>query len=391
MGAGAFAAVAVIGQGLAFLQAAAAPTSVSGSTVARIGLLYFYAFHHVGIVISGPSNVSYTISVALLLVTAAAVMLLFLAGRWVADRSGGGVGSRFAHGVKVAVPYAACSLGLSYVDRFRFELPANTLLSGPVQVGPDHLQAFLWPFVIAAVAAGLGGVSTRWAELAAHEPWGRRGAVALRGGGRMFVYGLALAFAGLLVVAALKPEATRAYVRTTAADGLVGADALAHHVLVLPNQSMWVLTPAMGACDGSYGAGQSVDLLCYWRFPKSLGLPVTTQATSAPSEFATAPAPYFLFLLVPLVAVVAGGAWAGADGGGETMPEGALVGAFAGVVFAALVLAGAVLGGIGLSVSRIGSSTLGPNIFTGTAMAALWGVVGGAAGGAFAVRLKPRR
>jgi hypothetical protein len=70
------------------------------------------------------------------------------------------------------------------------------------------------------------------------------------------------------------------------------------------------------------------------------------------------------------------------------MPEGALVGAFAGVVFAALVLAGALLGGIGISVSRIGSSTFGPNIFTATAMAALWGVAGGAGGGAIAAKLK---
>ena len=413
LGAGVFAVMALIGQTLAFLQAAAAPTSISGSTVARLGLLYFYAFHHAGIVISVPGgrlapleqgeagvpfSVSYTISVALLLVTALAILLLLLAARWVADRSGGGIAARAVNGMKVAPAYALLSLGLSYIDAFRFDLPANPFLSGEVHVGPGHVGAFLWPLGIAVVAGGLGGLSTAWAELAAYEPWGRRVAGGLRGGWRMFAYGLALAFVGVLVLAGLKPEATRAYVRATAGAGLVGADAMAHHVLALPNQSLWVLVPAMGSCDGAYGAGRSVDFLCYWRFPKGVDVSAISEGTTSSAGFARAPVPYFLFLLVPLGAVVLGGGWAGANGGADTWREGATIGAAAGVVFALLVLAGTVLGGVGISLSGglnetaqgSGSGTVGPNIFTGTAAALLWGVLGGAVGGAFGVRLRPR-
>ena len=44
----------------------------------------------------------------------------------------------------------------------------------------------------------------------------------------MFVAGLVLSFVGLLVVAGVRPQDTRAYLDSTAGGGLKGADGLVH-------------------------------------------------------------------------------------------------------------------------------------------------------------------
>ena len=47
---------------------------------------------------------------------------------------------------------------------------------------------------------------------------------------------------------------------------------IAHHVLLLPNQSMWVLVPAMGGCDGLSGGGVSATFLCYSKVPTTVSV-----------------------------------------------------------------------------------------------------------------------
>src|SRR5206468_5919587 len=151
-----------------------------------------------------------------------------------------------------------------------------------------------------------------------------------------------LAFVGLLVLAAAKPDDTRAYVDGVT-DGVDGAFALTQHVLALPNQSMWVLVPAMGGCDGIYGGAgpvsAKIDLLCYRHFPKPEGTtPIRPGGVfrrelgsfRLPFGFGTAPAPYFLFLLVPAIAVLWGGAVAARRSGPSDGREGAAAGALSG-------------------------------------------------------------
>lgn len=426
----AFVVLALIGQALAFLQDAASGASLSPSTVVKIGGFYFYAFHRTGIVLraprAGPEEIdspfslfpgpgfSVSLGFAFLLVTALAVYLLYRGGRAVADRAGGGPLARALHGLKVAVPYALLSLALSFAITFRLRIPENPFTAGTLTVRPSHLGALLWPLGIGAVSGLVGGLWSARSELATREPWGRRAVGALAGGWLMFVYALGFAFVGLLGLAAAKPDDTSAYLDAVSEDPLAGASLVVHHVLALPNQSLWVLVPSMGACDGLYGGGFSVDFLCYDTFPQGVegGIPAEAELepgvpldevppvpeAGRPAAFDRAPPAYFLFLLVPLVAVVAGGVSAGGRAGVRTPAEGAGVGAMTGVAFGLLVGAGAVLGGIAFRVGAgIGSLQpnasfhLGPHIGLGTGLALLWGVGGGALGGSMRGRGGGRR
>ncbi len=209
----------------------------------------------------------------------------------------------------------------------------------------------------------------------------------------MLALGLLFSFVGLLVLAALDPNTTAAYFRRAFDGGTArGVVLVGHHALVAPNQSMWVLVPAMGGCDTVSFSGSNTDLLCYSHFPKSIGFsgqtigPIPTPLPSVQSG--TAPVGYFLFLLVPLLSVLLGGRLAASRGGARSRPEAAAIGAMAGVVFAALV---AVVGlmstiGIGVSVEAAGlhttfSGSVGPSVVVGGLLALVWGGAGGALGG----------
>jgi hypothetical protein len=114
------------------------------------------------------------------------------------------------------------------------------------------------------------------------------------------------------------------------------------------------------------------------------------------ARYSAVPPLYFLFLLVPLLSVVAGGRLA-ARRGARLSGEAGLIGAAAGVVFAALVLVGSLLASLtaGGSVSVQGltsgaSVRIGPDIVSGFVLALAWGVVGGLAGGKLESRRLPR-
>jgi hypothetical protein len=242
-----------------------------------------------------------------------------------------------------------------------------------------------WRLALDSGGGGLGGLWS--AGPPATEPgWGGRVGAAMAGGWRMLVYGLGLALAGLMVLGAFHPDAARAYASGTLGGGARGLDALAHHVLVLPNQSMWVLAPAMGACDSVEGAGTSVDLLCYRRVPRDVSLDGLLSCPHGRPwgcvRFVSAPAGLFAFLLVPLVASVIAGIGVGsrASGAGDAVGRAAL----AGVAFAGLTAVVSVLAGLSITVrSETGpaaTSMVGPRLWPTVLLALGWGVAGGVAG-----------
>jgi hypothetical protein len=419
----AFVVMVAIGQALAFAVTSTADAPPSTGSTVKIGALYFYAFHHVGIVAEAPridlppelaselpiSGGSLKFGIALMLMTALVAFIHYRAGRAVAAREEGGPLALGLHGLKAAIPYAILSLVLSFLISFRFDLP-EPVAGGELTIKPSVLGAVLWPLGIGGIAAFLGGFLSPRAGLAGRGAWGRWAAGALAGGGRMFGYALVLAFAGLLVLAALKPQDTRDYFDGVAEAGARdGTILVSHHVLLLPNQSMWVLVPAMGRCDtasfSAVGVGASADFLCYGRFPRSVeagpalsGDGTVREAAQPPeADFGTAPGGYFLFLLVPLVSTLMGGMVAARRSSAESRGQAAAAGALAGVVYGALVTAGAVLANITVTISgSVGELTggaraaVGPEVGMGTLIGLVWGIGGGALGALYHARQLPR-
>jgi len=364
--AGIFALVVVVGEALAFVQSFA--VSLPKSDVARTGLLYVFGFHHVGIRVSVSGripelhrllgrgfSVTYELHVALLLVTFGAGALLYLTGRRAAIDAGRTGGAAALCGLAAGPAYALLALLGSFLAGFSLALPRIAELRGTatLTLSVTHVQALGWPLAIAAAAGALGGASV-----------GAKGrfeeAIAI--GTRTFAAGLVLTFVGLIVVAAVKPQATRAYLDATAGGGLKGADGLAHTALAAPNLAMWTFVPAMGGCDAVRGAAlgrafPARDFLCYGAFPQAGGR-------------GTAPAPWFLFLLVPAGALAIGMA-----GQRASLPA-AVAG---GVVFALLVGLCSVLSGVALSVSDRHSTAhalIGPAPLRALVVALAWGVGG---------------
>jgi hypothetical protein len=253
------------------------------------------------------------------------------------------------------------------------------------------LSWLVLPLLLGAAAGAAGGMRSGRFELISHEPWGRRAAGVIAGGLRMFVLGLVLSFIGVLVLAAVRPSAGRAYFAAISGPPVdQTAVIVAHHVLLLPNQSMWVLVPAMGGCDGLSGGGVSATFLCYSKFPTSVSVSTdgsTPDALTVRTDFATAPTAYFLFLLVPALSVVLGGRY-GVRKRARLRSESIAIGASSGVVFAVLVAVASWLASVSVSLSSAtggipGNSSvlIGPGVFFAGLLALAWGVLGGAIGG----------
>lgn len=390
--------------------AAEDPSKPSALTVARFGGTLFYVFHHVGIRfdVPGPAPsqpetpfgvvAGGVVALAALAGTALGLWLLYRGGRAVAREVGGSTLVRGLHGLKVAPPYAVLTLLGSFLLRFRPE-------DGPEvpTIHPSYLAAFLWPLALAAVAGLIGGVRSEHPDglsrlAPGREGVGRRMHGALAGGWWMVVLGLVFAFVGLLVMAVVKPDSTMDYFSAFDEGTLNGILAIVATLLVLPNMAAWVLFPALGSCVGVSGP-LSLCFLSYAHFPRDAGASIiggvpNPAALSLPS----APPGYYLFLLVPLAAVLVGGVIAARRVRAASRSEAAAVGALAGVVFAVLSLATILLASITLRVSGSlgglvgnGSFRLGPDLTSGTLLALLWGVVGGALGGLWEGRALPPR
>jgi hypothetical protein len=271
----------------------------------------------------------------------------------------------------------------------RFDEPVElgSFVSGGVRVSLSPWQAIVFPFVLAALAGASGGMWS-WASSARERPSAVRARAVLGGGWRMFLFAIGLSYAGLFVAGIVQPDqpvalatpSTARYFDTVFERPGRGTAILAHHLALSPNEAIWTLVPAEGGCDAVRGS-EPADFLCYRRFPSFV-------ASSGEVAFGNAPAGYLAFLLVPAIATIAGGRWAG-SASGRSGAGAAAVGSAAGVVFAVAMLAACVLSSITLSygtaagsLGRGGHLWMGPDPVTGTLFALAWGVAGGALGGA---------
>ncbi len=399
----AFLAMLAIGEALAFGQDLIGGIARSNVTVARLGGLYVFGSLRVPIQLrasaSGVRGTFLDVSVALLTITAVGVVLLFRGGESVGTRASGGLVRRGLWGATVGLPFGLFVWLLSLLVGFHFRI--QVIEGGQVAIGVSKPLAAVIGLGVGIVVGCLGGVwsglsrATRSVPQRAGAPPVRSRTVlasgAVAGAWRMFLAALALSFLGLLVLAGLKPDATRAYLDRTTGRGASGFDLLAHHVLALPNQSMFVLVPAMGGCDRVEGTGEPRTFLCMSKIPVHGGvnllgplLPGKRRELRSPFagvRFGSPPAGFLLFLLIPLGASVLGGIRAARPAGSRT--QAAAAGALAGVGFAALVVAACVAAA--LSIKFYGgqvpaSLTILPDPAAGAVLGLVWGILGGTVG-----------
>jgi hypothetical protein len=407
----AFLSITAIGQVLAFLAWFVTDTGAPAAAVVRLGWMYFGAFHHVAIEFdvfdldlvapgAAPGSPSLSVGVALLSVTAVAVLLLFRAGRGAADRAGGSARKRVLLGAAVAPSYALPAFVAALLVDVTTPLRAGAFATGELHVALSPWQALVFPLAIAAASGAAGGFRSAFGAEGRSEDL-RRIAAASAGAVRMLVVGLGLSLAGLFVAGVVQPDepvalltpSTARYFDTVFERPAAGLVILGHHLAVVPNEAVWTLVPAMGACDGVRGSA-SRDLLCYSQFPNRLDTTVpalqglAVSSPFGPVIFRRSPAGYLAFLLVPVAATLLGGRLAGRRFGASRR-ERALVGVTAGAMFALSIGVlsafssitvgyGAAFGGDGTA----GWIVVGPNVVTGTLCALAWGCAGGALGAA---------
>jgi hypothetical protein len=357
-------------------------------TALKLGWFYELAFHRVGILVSGAAGFEAHLSVAFLTGTAFVVWMLFRAGRAAsAAISASSVRSHLLAGALVGPVYA---LPIGVISGLvGLQLAAGgTFVSGTLRLEGVVWQAFVFPAVLGVVAGGAGGAL-------GSLPADARVGVWLIGGWRMLLTALGLAAVGVLVLAALRPQGLATYSRAVSANGPRSAALLAgHHALLLPNQSFLVVAPSMGGCTSLSGPGGTVPLVC----PGTLtafddpglvpavarGDVTRTPAPDVPTR--SMPPGYWAFLLVPAIATVGGGRWAGRTWRGRYGGrERAVRAAGAGVVFAVLMGAGTWMAsidvGLALNATSIPTSfTLGASPVGTASLALAWGVIGGALG-----------
>jgi hypothetical protein len=161
-------------------------------------------------------------------------------------------------------------------------------------------------------------------------------------------------------------------------------------LLALPNAATWILIPSMGGClEVGGGAGSSLAPYCFLSYGSYFGhrLPDTFNSAWGYPELGPSPRGFLLFLLVPAIAVLAGGALAAGRGGVRSRSEGALVGSMAGAVFAVALTALLILTLVTarfhgpLSYVATGYFRYGPYPPYGFVLGLAWGAAGGALGG----------
>jgi hypothetical protein len=297
-------------------------------------------------------------------------MLLTLGFVWLAARAGRRAAEqRSGRGVLVTSAVAAAGAAIS-AGALAALAAVPVSLSFPragLGVHVDVASASLGAGSLAAVAAAAG--------VFLHDARGRIPAAAVRGGLVASAWAIALLVFGAVVVSALEPDATRAYVDGLGRLGAGGGVLFGIHVMALPAQSALLLVPASGSCLQLVGDGPVLDL-CPWRLvPSGPAAAFLSHAvTLSPWLWAMNGAP-------PIAAALGGVAAAREARSGR----GVVVGALAGAVFALLAV-----GGAWFASPRIdGALPLlgGPGLAIGTdpvalgATCLLWGLAGGAVGG----------
>jgi hypothetical protein len=394
----ALAGAGLVAMGLVFLVWFASdpprPSAIGGLRGAGALLLMF---HHVPFSFDVPfaafglepgeavSAVAGSVAVAPMAGTILVLVLLARGGAAVATRAGGSAIARGLHGAKVAVPYAVATYLLSLGVAFEATFSAQT---GPT-LDPSPVGALLWPLALGLMAGFGGGLRSAADEDLGAGSWGARLHGALAGGWRMLWLGAALSFLGLLVLAVVRSSDTRAYLQAVADAGALGGAALVGlTLLVVPSMAVWLLYPALGGCVGLSGpAGGCV--ISYGGLPTGLMEPGATVGLLPGVTTSGPPAGFLLFLLAPLLAVLAGGAMAASRGGASTPREGAALGAAAGAAFGILSVPAILLAQIVFRVDAgatsdpvlTGTITVGPFVIAGALLALGWGTVGGAVAG----------
>jgi hypothetical protein len=431
----AFAVMALVGQLLAFLQSRSDPEdlvaglggvpSIPGQTpapqlmgfdVARSGALTFYQFHHVAVEVDlppvaipgaedspfGAFDFSVSFTGTLMLGALVALWLLFLGGGATARKAGGPDWARPIHGAKVLVPYLILALAYSFLARISIEGSALGAEAGggSATVAPEIPSVILWTLLFGLIAGMAGGLSTGPVVSRRGAEWERRVRAVGAGGWRMSWVAVALSLTGLFIVMAVNPEASAAYSRFVRAGDLAsGTSIVLTTILILPNSATGVAAESIGGSIGVELLGSSCALISYARFPLgSADAPPSPSpgfdlCETLPIEFGIAPIGYFLFLLVPILATLLGGALAARQAGSPAPGEAAAVGALSGVVFALILLGLMILAGfageVDIPFSGLfggGKVFLGPHFLSGTLLALVWGPAGGALGGLIASR-----
>ncbi|MGH2738430.1 MAG: cell division protein PerM [Actinomycetota bacterium] len=372
-GAVAFALPLLFGETLALLRAAG-PIDPTAWAVLRAGALAPSFVHRVPVEvrlvdISGPEGlfggafeVGFTVRVALLLATAGAGWVLFRGGR---------VAGSPREGLLVAVPYTLLSALAALLARGSdpaILLGAGFAGLGETEAWPSPLWSVVLPAALAVACGAAGGLS-------ASRPAEGRLRAAAAGAWRMTWLLVAGGTAGVLVVVALHPDATRAFLDALGARGWAGGAAvLLVTILLLPNVGIGAGVAAMGVPIVLRSGGSTCALI-------SLG---GTPCGELSVDVSPA---HLLFVLVPVAATVGGGWWAARRLERTTAARAAAVGAAAGALFAPVLVAvsfmasaayrltGPLAGALGE-----GSVTVGPRPAGALLGSIAWGIAGGGIG-----------
>jgi len=393
-----FLITAIVGQAIAWFDYLFLPGTerLTVSGVAKIGALYLASFSRIPLSVDltmGGMSLPAEVSLSFGLVSLLLLVLLYRAGKRIANQAGGNAVTRMVRGLTVVPAYVGLTVVVSLVMTIR---PLE--VGDQVSIAPSLFGSLLLPLALSAVACGVGGLLSDRDALFRQWSAGRRLAGALVGGWRMLVYGMIFAVIGLAVLTVIRPDDSKLYFagyRAATGDG--GAVAVLHNTLLLPNEAVMVMAPSMGACDGIYGTMLDYELICYTKFPSDA--PPQAPATSDPLSalagslppLEAPPAVYLMFLLVPLLATILGGRSAARVSEAAGRGQGALNGALAGVVFGPLAGAAAWFAGISIgsgSGGGLGGLAMGGSVFVGAGakgtvlFGLVWGVAGGAIGGA---------
>ncbi len=375
-GAVAFSIPLLFGQLLALLRAAG-PLDPTAWDVLRAGALAPSFVHRVpvevrlldvsgpGGLFGGPFEVGFTVRVALLLATAGAGWVLVRGGR-----AGGGP----REGLLVAATYTLLSALAALLARGSdpaILLGAGFAGLGETEAAPSLGWAAALPAALAAGCGAAGGLSARRRA----DGTGTLRAV-LGGAWRMTWLLAAGGTAGVLVVVALHPDATRAFLDALGARGWAGAAAvLLVTILLMPNVGIGAGVAAMGIPIVVRAGGSTCALI-------SLG---GTPCGDLSVDVSPA---HFLFVLVPVAATTGGGWWAARRlGRTTTAARAAAVGAAAGAVFAPALVALSFMASVAYRLTGPladalgeGSVAVGPRPMAVLLWAVPWGIAGGAVG-----------
>ena len=417
-----FVVLAVIAEIVVFLLYITAEEPRPSATVfAKAGGGIFYSFNHAGMVFEVPRatippglipgtagqqvpaslSVRFTAVLPILLGTVLLVWLLIRAGRDLGREAGPAapLWVRAVNGAKVAIPYAILCFGVAWLVRFSIPTP-----QGQVTIHPSYLAALLWPLALGLLFGALGGLRSAGDEQWAASAWWQRARGALAGAGWMITLGLAFSFAGLLVLAVVKPSATVDYFQGIFEGGaLSGVAGIVATLMVVPNMAAFILFPAMiptclTASAQVVGPSFSFCVLSWTQFPREVeGAGAQAIPTGA---LPNPPFGYYLFVLAPLLAVILGGMLAARRGRAQTRQEAIGLGAGAGFLFGLVALlviilsaftaAGTVTAAQAAQTQSFGASLrFGPDLFPGFLIAMAWGVIGGAIGGLIEGRTRP--